>query len=249
MAVLFKVPRISRGTFPFREVSMKKTVVALVSLMLMAACAVQPVLADEPTAEQVTVDKAQLALKAFMEDPDMEWMHNGLKNAEGVLIIPTLVKVGLIFGGSGGKGVFFARDTKTGQWKGPAFYNLGSVTFGLQLGGEAAQVAILAMTDNAVKALLSPSFRLGGDFGVAAGPAGVGTSGAASLPAAPFISFSRAKGIYAGLTLEGAVLNTDDDANQAFYGRPVKVEDILLTGEASTDKAAGLRDAIAAAGK
>jgi lipid-binding SYLF domain-containing protein len=228
---------------------MKKAVFALLGLVLMAAWAAQPAFAEEPMDEQVTVDKAQIALREFMDDPDMVWMRSGLKECDGVLIIPTLIKAGFLLGGSGGNGVFFARDKNTGEWRGPAFYNLGSVTFGLQIGAEASQVVILAMTDSAVKAMLSPSLKLGGDIGIAVGPVGAGASGAASLPTAPFLSYARSKGAYAGITFEGAVLNTDRGGNTAYYGRDVRTEDILITGYATTDRGAALRSAIAAAAR
>ncbi len=228
---------------------MRKMVFVLLLLALTAAWAIQPVFAEEPTDEQITVDKAQLALKDFMEEPDMVWMRDRLKKADGVLIIPTLYKGGFFLGGSGGNGVFFARDTKTGKWNGPAFYNLGSVTFGLQIGGQAAEVVILAMNENAVKALLSPSVKFGGDIGIAVGPLGAGASGSATLLASPFLSFAMAKGAYAGLTFEGAVLNTDTGGNTAYYGRKSKVEDIIMTGDVYTDRAMALRDALSEAAK
>ena len=229
---------------------MKKMIFVLACLAFVVSWAARPALAEEPMDEQITVDKAQVALKEFMGDPDMVWMQGALKKAEGILIIPTLYKGGFFLGGSGGNGVFFARDHKTGRWNGPAFYNLGSVTFGLQIGGEAAQVIILAMNESAVKALLSPSVRLGADIGIAAGPVGAGASGSSTFVAQPFLSFARAKGAYAGLILEGAVLNTDTGGNKAYYfSQKVKVEDILLTGEAYTDRARGLREAVAEAGK
>ena len=85
-----------------------------------------------------------------------------------------------ILGGSGGSGVYFSTDPKTGECRGPAFYGMGSVTYGLQIGAEKAEVVILAMTDEAVNAMLSPQFKLGADASIAAGPVGAGTAGEAS---------------------------------------------------------------------
>src|SRR5512141_1762113 len=117
--------------------------------------------AAEPNEQQILVDQAQITLRDFQKAPDMAWFRDTLPKAKGVLIVPGLVKAGLLFGGSGGSGVYFAIDQKTGECRGPAFYGMGSVTFGLQAGAEKAQLVILAMTPEAVNAMLSPQFKLG----------------------------------------------------------------------------------------
>ncbi len=191
--------------------------------------------AAEPNEQQVLVDQAQLVLKDFQRAPEMGWFRDALPKAKGVLIVPSLVKAGLIFGGSGGSGVYFAMDKKTGECRGPAFYGMGSFTFGLQAGAEKAQLVILAMTDQAVNAMLSPQFNIGADASIAAGPVGVGTGGQASpLPAAAFILFSRTQGVYGGLTVEGAIVASKGESNAAYYGMPVSSTDILVKGVPET---------------
>jgi lipid-binding SYLF domain-containing protein len=191
--------------------------------------------AAEPNDQQVLVDQAQIVLSEFQKAPEMGWFRDTLPKAKGVLIVPSLVKAGLIFGGSGGSGVYFAIDQTTGECRGPAFYGMGSVTFGLQIGAEKAEVVILAMTDEAVKSMLSPQFKLGADASVAAGPVGIGAAGQASpLPAAAFLAFSRAKGAFAGLTIEGAIVASKGEYNAAYYGSPVTATDILVTGVSET---------------
>jgi len=199
-----------------------------------------------PTNEQVLVDQAQITLNDFRNAPEMGWFRDGLTDAKGILIVPSLVKAGLIFGGSGGKGVFLSRDMKTGKWKGPAFYNMGSLTYGLQIGAEKSEIVILAMTDDAVRTMISPSFKFGADASVAAGPVGIGAAGSvAPVPPAAFVAFARSKGLFAGLTIEGAVVTIDSDSNMAFYGGGVRPEDIILTGSAVNHDAKGLRNALA----
>ena len=105
------------------------------------------------------------------------------------------------------------------------------------------------MTGNAVKAMLSPQFKLGGDLTVAVGPVGAGASGQASFPPAAFLSFARAKGLFAGLTVEGSIVKSDGEANDAYYGKYVTPEDILLSGEYIAPKASGLREEVAKASK
>lgn len=225
--------------------NVKVLVVCAVMLMVFGA----GVAVAGPTEEQVLVDKAQLTFRDFTKAPEMEMFRDALKDARGVMIIPDLFKAGLVFGGSGGEGVYLAKNKETGEWSGPAFYNLGSFTFGLQIGGEKAEVVVLAMTDDAVKAMISPQFKLGGDFSVAAGPVGMGAAGGASLPTAAFISFARAQGAYAGLTLEGAVITVDGKENGVYYGKDVTPEAILMTGEAVSADAAGLREEVRKAAK
>lgn len=191
--------------------------------------------AAEPNEQQVLVEQAQITIRDFQKAPEMEWFRDALPKAKGVLIVPSLVKAGLIFGGSGGSGVYFSLDKKTGECRGPAFYGMGSFTFGLQAGAEKAQLVILAMTDEAVNSMLSPQFNIGADASVAAGPVGVGTGGQASpLPAAAFIVFSRAQGVFGGLTVEGAIVASKGESNALYYGRPVTATDILVKGVAST---------------
>ena len=191
--------------------------------------------AAEPNKQQVLVDQAQITLREFKKATEMAWFRDALPKAKGVLIVPSLVKAGLILGGSGGSGVYFTVDKKTGECRGPAFYGMGSVTYGLQIGAEKAEVVILAMTDEAVNAMLSPQFKLGADASIAAGPVGIGTAGEASpLPAAAFIAFYRDKGVFAGLTIEGAIVASEGESNAAYYGRPVTATDILVKGVHST---------------
>ena len=179
---------------------------------------------------QLLVDRARLTLDEFLRDPNYAWLQEHIKDARGVLIFPQVVKAGFIFGGSGGTGVFLARDLKAGNWSEPAFYTVGSVTFGLQAGGEAAQVVMLAMTRHAVESLMSSSFKLGGDVSVTLGPVGAGAKAGADIPnvTGDFISFAKSKGLYAGLNLEGAVVGVRDGLNHAYYGKEVRPSDIIL---------------------
>src|SRR5690606_7736275 len=147
-----------------------------------------------------------------------------------------------IFGGAGGEALLLARDER-GGWTGPAFYNLGAGSVGFQIGADVSEVVVLVMSDKARNALLSRSFKLGGDATITAGPVGVGA--AAALPA-DMVSFVRSKGIFAGVALDGAVISPDDAANEAFYGRPVSPVDILVRGVATPPAAAtSLQHAIA----
>ena len=174
------------------------------------------------------VEKARLTLDSFDKAKDMSSFRDLLKDAKGVFIAPQILKGAFIVGASGGSGVFMVRDTTTGKWSQPAFYTIGSASFGLQIGGQASEVVLLAMTDRGVTALLSNSVKLGADVGVAAGPVGVGASAATANLSADILSFARSKGLFAGISLDGAVVKVRDSLNDAYYQAKVTPTDILV---------------------
>jgi SH3 domain-containing YSC84-like protein 1 len=171
------------------------------------------------------VREAEATLANFKKDPDMTWMQNNLPKAKGILISPNIVQAGFIVGGSGGAGVLIARDKSPQGWTSPAFYKLATGNIGLQFGAQASEMVALVMTDKAMTSLLSSSFKLGGDVSVAAGPIG---AGAGAPVTADMYIFTRSKGLYGGLNLEGTVISIDEEGNRIFYGRPVSPVDILV---------------------
>jgi lipid-binding SYLF domain-containing protein len=200
-----------------------------------------PAFANAASEEQLLVDKARITVESFMSDPNMSWLKGHLKEAKGILIVPSLLKAGFVFGGSGGHGVLIVNDAKKGQWSQPAFYTIGSVSFGLQIGGEDAEVIMMLRTQKAVDALLTTSVKLGGDTSIAVGPVG---AGAKSNVMADIFSFSRSKGAFAGLALDGSVITTRDKWNAAYYGKPVSPVDILITHSVSNPGSAELRKTV-----
>ncbi len=200
-------------------------------------------LAANKAEAQAVVDKAKGTLTDLMNDNNFSWMHQFIKQAKGVVIFPQVIKGGFIVGGTGGTGVLLVRDSETGMWSEPAFYTLGSVTLGLQIGGEAAEVVMLAMNQKAVDSLTSSSVKLGGDASVAVGPIGAGAKGSATIPEvkADFISFTKAKGLYAGLNLEGSVLAVRDSLNESYYGKTVGPRDVIYGKNAVNPGADALR--------
>jgi SH3 domain-containing YSC84-like protein 1 len=200
--------------------------------------------ADKEDAQGL-VDKANVTLGAFMRDKDYSWVHENIGKAKGVLIYPQVLKAGFIFGGSGGTGVFVARDEK-GDWSQPTFYTIGSVSFGLQIGGEAAEVIVLCMSQKAVDALMTSQVKLGGDTSIALGPVG---AGAKSNVVADFISFAKTKGIYAGLNLEGSVVAVRDSLNDAYYGAKLTPIQIIVEKKAANEGSSALRGSLKKASK
>jgi len=191
--------------------------------------------------KQALVERAQASAERFSADPDMSWFRDNLSEAEGVLIIPTAAKAGLIVGASGGSGVMLMRGDDD-NWSYPAFYTMGSITFGLQIGGEISEIALVVMTKAARDSMLSNDFRLGGEIGVAAGPVGAG----AKAQIVDVLAFSRTKaGLYGGVNLEGALFMTREAWNRAYYGEDVRAIDILVSGIDGNPGADPLRQVIA----
>jgi lipid-binding SYLF domain-containing protein len=207
---------------------------------------VQMILAADPVEQQGTVDKALVTLRNFMADKEMDWLQKNLKNAKAVLIVPNLLKAGFILGGSGGSGVLLARDEKTGNWSQPAFYTVGSVTFGLQIGGEAAEVIMLIRTQKALDGLFTTEFKLGGDASVAGGPVGIG---AKSDVTADVVTFAKSKGLFVGLNLEGSIVKVSDDSNKAYYKKAASPVDIIVKKAVSNPGSAKLREELKKAAK
>jgi len=216
-------------------------------IVMLVTLAITPAIGAEDIKPRVLVDYARLTIDNFIADPDMTWVRTHMKDAKGVLIVPRLGKGAFMVGGSGGRGVLLARDEKTGKWSEPAFYSLGSVSFGFQIGGQASEVILMVMGQRGLERLYTSSVKLGADFSIAAGPVGVGA--AAKGVTAVIVSFARAKGAFAGGSLEGAVIKVTDKWNSAYYGKPVRPVDIFVTRAISNPHSAELQKALRAAEK
>jgi lipid-binding SYLF domain-containing protein len=198
------------------------------------------------------VEKSRLAFEAFVADKDMgPPLKSLLSRAKGVLIYPQVLKGAFIVGAAGGSGVMLAHEEKAPHWAGPAFYTMGEASFGLQIGGEAMEVVLVALTERGVSALLSTSVKLGGNVGVAAGPVGAGATAATQNLSADIVSYARSKGLFAGVSLDGAVVDVRESLNDAYYGKKVTPTDILIKGSAKNAQANKLKAAVnkAAGGK
>jgi lipid-binding SYLF domain-containing protein len=194
------------------------------------------------------VDKARITFESFVADPNLGWFRDHVKDAKGILIVPQLLKGAFFVGGSGGSGVLLVRDEKTRDWSEPAFYTLGSASFGFQFGAQASEVVLLVMTNKGINSLLSTTFKLGADASIAVGPIGGGIEGATTPNlSADLLSFARSKGLFAGISLEGAVVAAQEDDNSSYYGRTVQPADILVRRTVSNSHSSGLRSAIAKA--
>ena len=223
-----------------RRIYMSVLLVLLVTAGLLVVTAVPSIAAEKPSDAQAIVDKARVTFNDFMNDPQYAWLHDHMKDAKGLLIFPQILKAGYILGGSGGTGVLVLKDQKSCKWSEPAFYTIGEASYGLQIGGEASQVILLAMTERGVKSLLANSAKLGGDAGVAVGPVGMGAAAATANLSADILSFSRSKGLYGGISFDGAVVAVRPGLNEAFYGKKVSPADILIGHDVRNSRAMAL---------
>lgn len=180
---------------------------------------------------QMLVDRATLTVRGFATDGTVgKPVRDLLKKAKGVYIAPEVLRGAFIVGASGGSGVLLVRGDK-GEWNGPAFYTIGEASFGLQIGGDKSEVVLLIMSDRGVSSMLASSVKLGADLSIAAGPVGAGTTAATANVSADILSFSRAKGLYAGTSLEGAVVAKREGLNEAYYGKlDATPTEILIKG-------------------
>lgn len=187
--------------------------------------------ADQARLEaQQLVERSQMTFNNFANDPNMGAFRDLLPKAKGVFIMPQQIKGAFVFGAAGGSGVLVERVGNTDTWTGPAFYTAGGASFGLQAGGQAAEIVLLIMSDRGVAAFMSNNFKLGVDAGIAVGPMGIGASAATANLSADILSFAKAKGLYGGVALDGTVIAKRDRWNYAFYGRDVKPPEILVKG-------------------
>src|SRR5689334_13277721 len=193
------------------------------------------------TTPQKLVADAQTTLSDFMRDPDQTWIHDNIGRAKALLIVPQIVKAGFIFGGSGGQGVLVVRNGTS--WSGPAFYDLATASVGFQAGLEVSQAIIVVMTDKGLNSLMSTTFKVGGDASIAAGPVG---AGAKSTVTADLVSFTRSKGVYGGVNLDGTVVHANTKWNGEFFGTAKEVlpPDILIRKTYKSAKAAPLLAAV-----
>jgi lipid-binding SYLF domain-containing protein len=162
-----------------------------------------------------------------------------LNKAMGIAIFPSTIKAGLVFGGVRGRGVLSARGAK--GWSSPAFLTLTGGTFGLQIGGQSADIILVINGQRGLENLVSNQFKIGADAALAAGPVGRDAQAATDIQLrAQILSYSRARGLFAGVTINGSTIRQDVDANQRFYGKPLTTKQIVFDGQAGSPDPVGV---------
>lgn len=215
---------------------MRKLLVLALSLCLLSTVVVAADDDDDKTKATRRVESAATVLDEIQGAPDQGIPEEVLGSAECVAVVPTLLKAGFIVGGRYGRGVASCRTPK--GWSAPAFFMVGGGSFGLQIGGEAVDLVMLIMNKDGMKNLLSSNFKLGADASAAAGPVGRHASANTDWKMrAQVLTYSRARGAFAGLELSGAVIKQDKDSTRDFYGRMVPFK-TSLTGNVDAPQTA-----------
>jgi SH3 domain-containing YSC84-like protein 1 len=199
----------------------------IVSLCVFAFC---PAFADDQGKDSKAVDRVQAAatvLDEIQSAPDAGIPENILRRSECVAVVPSMLKGGFIFGAKYGRGIASCRTPK--GWSAPAFFTIEGGSFGFQIGGQAVDLVLLIMNKDGMQHLLSSQFSLGADASVAAGPVGREAEGDTDWKMrAEVLTYSRARGVFAGVSLNGAVVKQDKNSTREFYGHMVTTKASLL---------------------
>jgi lipid-binding SYLF domain-containing protein len=211
-----------------------KRILAIMIVLCLAGTALAQ---DEDRSKQIgRVQAAGDVLSEIMSAPDSGIPDEIIGSAKCIAVVPSLLKGGFVFGGAYGKGVASCR-TDNG-WSAPAFFRITGGSFGLQIGGQAVDYIMLIMNDSGMRNLLSSKFKLGADASVAAGPVGRQAEGSTDWKMrAQVLTYSRARGVFAGLTLNGALIKQDADDTRSFYGRVIPFRTVLTGGIPAPDDA------------
>ncbi|MEI7711704.1 MAG: lipid-binding SYLF domain-containing protein [Rhodospirillales bacterium] len=201
-----------------------------------------------PGGEQTLVDRAALTVQEMTSQTVSDSPQSMLRKAKATMICPRVFKAGFFFGGEGGSCVLLAR-AGNGTWSYPAFYTIGSGSFGLQIGIQDSQVIIMIMTDKGLNAVMDNQIKLGADAGLAIATYGAGVQGSTTAAAgADIVAFAAARGLYGGISLEGSLMSTDTKANQGYYGQPYAARQIVVSMQGSNRGADPLRELLTRSG-
>ena len=190
--------------------------------------------------EQQRLKASYEVLHDILGMPDKGIPRDLLNKADCVIVVPSMKKAAFIVGASYGRGTMLCRSGENfrGPWSAPAFFALEGGSFGLQAGGEATDYVILVMNDKGARSVMSSKVKLGGDASAAAGPVGRTTSAETDvLMNAEMLSWSRSKGLFAGVSLEGSTIRSDDEANKKLYGKELNAKQIIMQREVKTPPA------------
>jgi SH3 domain-containing YSC84-like protein 1 len=219
---------------------MKKLSVMLAAALTFATLSFAgPAPKPRPDKEENDRDRLENAGKVMQEILDVpdDIPQDLLDKARCVVVLPSVLKAAFVVGGSYGRGVMVCRRGHdfAGPWGAPAMYALEGGSFGFQIGGEATDFVILVMNDRGMNSILHSKVKLGGDASIAAGPKGRSASAETDATMrAEMLSYSRARGVFAGISLEGTTLRPDEDANARLYGKGVKAADIVEENKIET---------------
>lgn len=216
---------------------------------MLATAALMPRPAHAQLAQQDLVDRATLTVQGMMSAREAKDAAPLMKRARGALVCPRVFKAGFVFGGQGGTCVLIGRLTSGGQysgWSNPAFYDLTSGSFGLQVGIQDSEIIFIVLTDRGLQALIDSQFKFGAEAGLAFATLGTGVSGSTTAALkADVVAFARSRGLFAGLSIDGSLISVRSDWNAAYYGQPIATQQLVEQGGGTNPGAAPLREMLA----
>jgi len=195
--------------------------------------------------QQTLVDRATLATQEMMTQTTSDDPRILLRRAKAVMVCPRIFKAGFFFGGEGGRCVLLAR-AGNGTWSYPAFYTIGSGSFGFQFGIEDNQLMMLILTQRGLNAVLDSQVKLGANAGIAVATIGAGVQGSTTAAVgADIVAFAASRGLFGGVALEGSVMSTETDWDQSYYGQPYAARQLVMQMQGANRGADPLRDLLA----
>ncbi|HEY4043434.1 MAG TPA: lipid-binding SYLF domain-containing protein [Rhodopila sp.] len=210
------------------------------TVLLQTACSPT----STPAEQQTLVDRATLTVQEMMTQTVSQDPKSLLRSAKAVMVCPRIFKAGFFFGGEGGNCVMLAR-AGNGTWSYPAFYTIGSGSFGFQFGISDSQLFMLIMTERGRNAVLDSQIKLGANAGVAVATIGAGIQGSTTTAVgADIVAFAASRGLFGGVALEGSVMATDSQADRSYYGQPFGARQLVVQMQGSNPGADPLREVL-----
>lgn len=201
-------------------------------LMVLLVGMITPAWAQSDQADRIR--QSSIVLDEIMGAPDRAVPRSVLDKAEAVAVFPSTLKAGLFLGGQRGRGIISVRDRSSHQWSSPAFLTLTGGSIGVQIGGQSVDVVLVVMNRLGLENLLQNQFKIGGEASATAGPVGRDAEASTDIQLrAQILSYSRSRGLFAGISLKGSAVRQDRDANQSFYGSRFRTRDIVLDNKAT----------------
>ncbi|OGW85356.1 MAG: hypothetical protein A2987_04470 [Omnitrophica bacterium RIFCSPLOWO2_01_FULL_45_10] len=218
-----------------------RRLVVIFSIAALAGFILNPVCVSAVEESKWTrlVEESGKVLEEVQQMPDQAIPEDLLKNCEAIVVFPSTISAGFVIGGKYGQGIIMTREESGAGWSAPAIFSMAGGSFGWQIGGQATDFVLLVMNKRSLDGILQGKFKLGADASVAAGP--VGRAGEASTDIqlkGGILSYSRSRGLFAGVKLEGAALTQHWQGNEELYGKMLSAQDILINKKANMPKSA-----------
>lgn len=209
-----------------------RLILVLTALLALASCRSSGDFGNEP--EQLA-DSARVTFQGMMSDNQYPGLVDLATRAKAIIVVPNMMRAAFFIGGRGGNGVMLVRGAD-GKWSDPAFYTLGGISWGLQIGAQSSELIIAVMTDKGLNAIMDHEVTLGADAGLAVGELGKGVNAATGMGLkSDMYAFARSEGLFVGVSLEGAIIAPRETWNQQLYGQDATPKSILIDHTSTTN--------------